>query len=724
MKSLFAFCHSSFAFCRSPFTFCHLVFAFCTSPFEFYAQTLHQTLNSELKSAYIRPSVVANNSNLYDKENAIICSQNKNLYSFKASTYTLTLTKKPFKLQFKNLTNNETWAIDTLLFVSQNGATEKTNAIKQVLQTGNSWILISENNEIQLKLEAENKGSLKLNINRNDSSHSGKMHIALTGGGNFFGGGERFMGTRLNGHSFSNMPSDHAWLIGNLERKICPDFNLKTEEPTYIPIPFIITAEGNGLYIDQAHTTRINLQNADNRNFSIDVESSGADIYLFAEKNPKSVLTNYTALNGRTPLAPKWAFGVWLTLLEGRDSIISRANYLKKIGMPLDAIWMFDFDDPKTNTGWCYWTKGYHGNLRELTDTIHNLGFKTLTYLRTFMNKDLFWYNLPNPYYVEALKNNLILEPKIPIDGKRFDSFNSDSQVNFYNPESINFWRNTLKEILVTENFDGWMEDFGDIHNLFDRGNCKYTPLDYKRTIPIANDELANLYPMMYHKITRELTQEIKPDAAAFCRSGSAGSAGYTQIVWGGDQVANWDKNFGYPSLISAALSSGWSGYGIWTSDIASLSPSRELWMRWVQFGAFTSTMRDHPWDFTQKSNIGIWTDTAAMNYFKKYAVIHASMKDYLYELGRIAHETGIPIMRHLALEFPKDTACYSIEYEYMLGDKILVAPVIEQGATTQSVYLPAGKWKYYWSEKIYFGNARIVVDAPINQIPFFMKQK
>ena len=709
---------------KLPRNFYFLPFSFCILPVAIYAQTIHQTLDAELKSAYIRPSVIDNNTDLSDKENAVVVSQTKNIYSFKASTYTLTLTKKPFNLQFKNLNNGETWAIDTVLFVSQNGESEKITDLKNILQMGNFLVLVSENKGIELKLEAKNKGSLKLSINKNDSARSGKLHVAFKGGGNFFGGGERFMGSRLNGHVFSNMPSDHAWLIGNLERKVCPDFNLKLDEPTYIPIPFIISAEGNGLYIDQAHTTRINLQNADRGSFSVDVDGNGMDMYLFAEKTPKKVLTNYTALVGRTLLPPKWAFGVWLTLVEGRDSIINKANYLKKIGMPLDAVWMFDFDDPKTNTGWCYWTKGYHGNLRELTDTIHNLGFKTLTYLRTFMNKDLFWYNLPNPYYVEALKNNLILEPKIPIDGKRFDSFNSDSQVNFYNPGSINFWRNTLKEILVTENFDGWMEDFGDIHNLFDREKCQYTPLDFKRTNLLANDELANLYPMVYHKITRELAQEIKPDAAAFCRSGSAGSAEYTQIVWGGDQVASWDKNFGYPSLISAALSSGWSGYGIWTADIASLSPSRELWMRWVQFGAFTALMRDHPWDFTQKSNIGIWTDTAAMNYFKKYAVIHSALKDYLYEFGRIAHETGIPIMRHLALEFPMDTACYNIEYEYMLGDKILVAPVIEEGATTQSVYLPAGKWKYYWSEKIYSGNARIVVDAPIDQIPFFAKQE
>ena len=388
----------------------------------------------------------------------------------------------------------------------------------------------------------------------------------------------------------------------------------------------------------------------------------------------------------------------------------------------MDAAWVFDFDDPKTNTGWCYWTKGYFGPLRDLTDSLHNMGLKAMTYLRTFVNKDLFWYDLPNPVYEYALKNDLIMVPKVPIDDKRFESFNSERQVNFFNPDSRNWWRNILKEILVTENFDGWMEDFGDINNLFDRQTCRYGPLDFKRTLPISNDELANIYPLVYHKITREATVALKPDAVGFCRSGSAGSAGYTAITWGGDQTPTWDKRFGYPSLITAGISAGWSGYGIWAPDILSRSPSRELWMRWVQFGAFTALMRDHLWDFLPE-NVSIWTDSAALGYYKKYAILHTALKDYLYASGQVAHETGIPIMRHLALEFPKDTACYGLEYEYMLGDKILVAPVIEEGTVRQSVYLPEGSWKYYWTGKLYPGGQHITVDAPVEEIPFFIKQ-
>ncbi len=688
------------------------------------AQSLHETLNNEMRRSFTRPIVLANPNVIKTHEEFPVLYYDKGkIFEIGSKNYQVFIQKKPFGIKFKNKQNNVIWEMDSINFTFSENEKESIDEIRSITRKNDTWQLATINPKIILKLESESEGRLKISIDKN-SEKQGQLYIHFKATGNFFGGGERFMGSRLNGHSFSNMPSDHAWLIGNMERKICSDFDLKRDEPTYVPIPFIATTEGMGMYVDQARTTRINLQNAKIGNFSIDVEGNGADIYLFAEKSPKYVLTNYTALTGRTPLPPKWAFGVWFTLLEGRDSILSKANYLKKIGMPMDAAWLFDFDDPKTNTGWCYWTTGNHGNLRELTDTLHNMGLKTLTYLRTFMNKDLFWYDLPNPYYADALKKDLILVPKIPIDNKRFDSFNSDSQVNFYNPESASFWRNILKEILVTENFDGWMEDFGDIHNLFDREKCAYTPLDYKRTIPLANDEIANLYPMVYHKMTREISQELKPDMASFSRSGSAGSAGYTPIVWGGDQVANWDKRFGYPSLISAALSSGWSGYGIWTSDISSLSPSRELWMRWVQFGAFTSTMRDHPWDFRDKNNIGIWTDSIAMNYFKKYALIHSALKDYLYEFGKIAHETGIPIMRHLALEFPKDTACYKIEYEYMLGDKILVVPVIEYGARTQSVYLPKGNWKYFWNDKTYSGGNRVTVDAPLDQVPFFIKQE
>ncbi len=206
-----------------------------------------------------------------------------------------------------------------------------------------------------------------------------------------------------------------------------------------------------------------------------------------------------------------------------------------------------------------------------------------------------------------------------------------------------------------------------------------------------------------------------------FSRSGYAGSQAYTPVVWGGDQFPNWTTDYGLPSVVRAGITAGLSGFAVWGPDIAANGHSRELWTRWVEFGALTPVMRNHLWDKPQNA-MNLWHDPEATTFFREYARLHISLFPYFYTYAKDAEKTGLPIMRHLLFADPADPHTWIADDQYLLGDKMLVAPVINEGAVSRSVYLPAGAWTNYWTGKVIDGGRTVTVPAPLDQIPIFVR--
>jgi alpha-D-xyloside xylohydrolase len=211
-------------------------------------------------------------------------------------------------------------------------------------------------------------------------------------------------------------------------------------------------------------------------------------------------------------------------------------------------------------------------------------------------------------------------------------------------------------------------------------------------------------------------------------RSSFSGVQSLQPAVWPGDQRANWSATQGLPATISAGLSWGISGAPFWGSDIGGYldgglpqAQQEELWMRWLEFGAFSPIMRD------QLGNRGygaiyLWSNVRTETAFRFYAQLHQSLFPYLYAAARTAHLTGFPIMRHLFLAYPRDPKVYGLNDEYLLGPDLLVAPVITPGAITRQVYLPTGTWVDYWTGAILAGGRTVSAPAPLNRIPVFVR--
>ena len=213
--------------------------------------------------------------------------------------------------------------------------------------------------------------------------------------------------------------------------------------------------------------------------------------------------------------------------------------------------------------------------------------------------------------------------------------------LDFTNPRTVDWWQEMLTHAARDQAWDGWMEDFGEYVD------------DSDHLAAGDGTRLSEVYPLLYHKITSRIVLALNPNIVSFARSGFVGTQQFP-MLWGGDQSHDWKRDTGLPSVITAGITAGMSGYSTWGPDIISDGYDRELWLRWAEFGALTPVMRDHPWS-RPKFSVDLWHDPGTIALFRRYAILHTSLLPYFATYAAEAHRTGVPILRHLVLEYPDD---------------------------------------------------------------------
>jgi len=663
----------------------------------------------ELHRSEGRPSRMSAGSLLETSQSPadLKASETASLLTLETGSWRLEVTKKGCGVSLTNKRTGLTWRLA--------GSDQRSNGvswgqsaygsegmkfadIQHIERSGDGWKVqvgvVGSTSPAILEISVISQSVIRLSIHPPQKVDNAAMTLNFNGAGPFFGLGERFDRVKLDGlntvlrpHDTSSQPG-HNW--------------------TYIPVPFLFTPHGLGLYLDTAAITTFDLSGSEERKFSIRIDRPSVDCYFFVG-TPKDIVEEYTSLTGRTPLSPPWAFGVWICSYQGPDLVLKEAQRLREEKIPSSAIWIFDVMEQGDIMGWPLWWTGYYPEPRQLTDQLHGMGFKVLTYVHPYLRSVLYPYNLPNPSFEEGVRSGLmVLDPQgKPVGPKK--PF-ADGNIDFTSAANVNWWEQKVQDILLKDNFDGWMEDYGDTINDTDRFAAGVT-----------GREMANLYPLFYHKITNEIARKAKPEVVEFDRSGYAGSQGYTPVIWGGDQSPNWSHDRGLPSVVRAGITSGLSGFGVWGPDIEDNTHSKELWTRWMEFGALTPIMRNHLWNKPEGA-VTLWSDQQNIDTFRQYAGLHISLFPYFYTYAQQAAKSGMPIMRDLLLEFPNDPMTYDLDGEYMLGEEIVVAPVITQGDTSRSLYLPRGAWVNYWTGEIMDGARQVTVPAPLRQIPIMVR--
>jgi alpha-glucosidase len=293
------------------------------------------------------------------------------------------------------------------------------------------------------------------------------------------------------------------------------------------------------------------------------------------------------------------------------------------------------------------------------------------------------------------------------------------SWLDFTNPAAVAWWQAGVHRALVDLDLDGGMVDFGDV-----------VPADAVFADGRTGAQAHNDVPTLYHRALCEEAHRSKPDSVFWMRSGAAGGQRFHDGTWSGDPIDCWAPVTGLASLVPAALSAGLSGYPYWHTEVGGYvqaqpplprAEEQELWLRWLQLGAFTAMLRDQ---YGEKPGAAVdaWTDAETLGEYVRYAAIHHRLLPYLYSLAREANETGMPLIRHLALAYPDDPLAWAVEDAYLLGPDLLVAPIVEPGAAGRAVYLPRGEWVDFWSGECRQGGAMSFVAAGRHTIPVFVR--
>ena len=557
----------------------------------------------------------------------------------------------------------------------------------------NRWILPCGDAGASIQVEFLHADLARVTFSR-PLAASAALELHVGGGGSYFGLGERFQQAGLTGTSLDVRPQDrygepgHNW--------------------TYVAVPFVYTPSGLGLYADTAFDTQFRFDETDSA-FDLRVAKQPVPFYLFAGDSPKAVLSAYTGITGRPPMPAQWVFGPWITALQGKGAVLDVAKRIRAEDIAASALWIYDEQDEANNLGWPFWFNSYYGDPRALNDVLHGQGFRVLTYVHPYLRDTQFPFTTANPQFARALDTHLLQTNSAgKPTGPNFENVQT-ANLDFSNPAAVDLWQTMITNAVKVQGFDGWMEDFGEWVR------------DGDRLASGDSTTMSELYPLLYHKVTLRVAQPLNADIAPFVRSGTAGSQGFSVVMWGADQWPNYSRDYGLPSVVTAGLTAGMSGFSTWGPDILSAGSDKELWMRWVEFGALTPVMRDHVW-MKPEHSWNLWSDAETTAHWHRYAALHSSLLPYFTTLADEAHRTGIPILRHLVLEYPNDARAAKAEYEYLLGQDMLVAPVVSGGSSMRTFYLPPGEWINFWDGDHLTGGQDVTVSSGTDTIPIAVR--
>jgi alpha-D-xyloside xylohydrolase len=288
------------------------------------------------------------------------------------------------------------------------------------------------------------------------------------------------------------------------------------------------------------------------------------------------------------------------------------------------------------------------------------------------------------------------------------------SPVDFTNPAARTWFQDQLRQLV--EQSGGVIAGFKT-----DDGEADYIPLTASYADGRTGVEMKNGYSVEY---LRAVWNVLGSDGIVFARSGFTGTQAFPAI-WAGDNEPNYGTN-GLPSVVPAALSSAMSGYALWASDIGGYqdanpsSAPEDLFMRWTQLGALSPIMqvhrqvgagRQYPWSYGD----------VAFEHYRAYAQLHTTLFPYLYTLAKQASVDGIPLIRPLPL-VATDPDAFAHTDEYLLGDDLLVAPVLEKQVATRPVYLPPGGWFDFWTQAYLDGGQTVTWSGDPTQMPLYVR--
>ena len=499
----------------------------------------------------------------------------------------------------------------------------------------------------------------------------------------------------------------------------------------YKHIPFYIrlnraTAKAVGVYYNNFYESVFNMgcekSNYWSRYTYWQADGGDIDLFLLAGDTLPRVVDNYTRLTGRPALLPKRALGyqgssMYYPELEkdSDDAVLGFIDTVKEEGFPIDG---FHLSSGYTS---------YEG--KRCVFTWNTERFKDPRAYFAAMNEKGA-QNVPNvkpgillchPWFKEFEDRGVFVKDSEQDRYAVGKWWGGDGAFwDFTSAEGRKAWKEYLTANVIDIGTDSIWDD-----------NCEYDSLldkDCRCDFDGKGGTIGQLKPLMSTlmcKMGAEAVVEHNPDARPYivCRSGSAGIQKYAQ-TWCGDNFTSWDTlRYNIPIITGMGLS-GQPNEGADIGGFAGPAPDEELFVRWVQNGIFQPRFSIHSAS-NDNTVTEPWMYHGSADLIRQAILLRYRMAPYLYSAEYEASRTGAPIMRPLVYEFQNDPNVYDESYEFLFGRDILVANVLEPGAASRTVYLPAGcKW-YDWNDNFacYEGGQTIEVPVDLATIPLFIRE-
>ncbi|WP_432631557.1 alpha-xylosidase [Brachyspira sp.] len=534
-----------------------------------------------------------------------------------------------------------------------------------VIKKGETWFMGYYYNGEYLTSSEEH--GLAYIIDEKERTHIREM-LNISPNEYIYGLGERFTAYLKNGQTVN------MW---NEDGGTCTEIAYKN-------VPFFISNRKYGVLVNDSGPVSYEIGTEVVSKTQFSIQDEVLEYYFIASNSMKGVIENYTTLTGKPALPPAWTFGLWLSTSFTTDYdekvVNSFIDGMIDRNIPINV---FHFD--------CFWMKAFRWCNMKFDDK----NFKDpKAILQNIKNKDIKICVWINPYvgqlsemFEEGKKNGYFIK-KSNGDVWQWDRWQSGmAVVDFTNPKAYEWYSKKLEE-LIDLGVDTFKTDFGE---RIPWENIEY----YNGADPL---KMHNYYTYLYNQCVFGVLEKRfgKDNALVFARSGTVGGQKFP-VHWGGDSTATYES---MAETLRGGLSLAMSGYAFWSHDISGFETTAtpDLYKRWVAFGLLSSHSRLHgsksyrvPWNFDEES----------VDVLRKFTNLKCELMPYIFAQSVYAHNTGIPLLRSMVIEFENDETCKYLDLQYMFGDSILVAPIFNDKSVA-SYYLPEGKWTNIINNKLY----------------------